>query len=140
LSDKFSHGPSVASGYEDWFDFSANDSRLADYRIQFEFARENLKAIESYIQWVYNFWYPHEPEEYELRFTAASKLLSYAKFVFAANQYEFGCINCFFPWFYKTKSALITAEAAAYAMTSNSTTKVISRDLDLDNNLEFINV
>jgi hypothetical protein len=132
------HGPSVDAGYNDWFDFSENDSRLNDYRIQFESARSKLQSTEAYIKWIYDFWYPQKPEKYEARFVAANKLLSYAKFVFAANQYEFGCIGCFFPWFYRIKTAMITAEAAYYAMTANSSTQVLSKDLDNDDNLEFI--
>jgi hypothetical protein len=132
------HNPSVAAGYNNWFDFSENDSRLSDYRIQFETARDNLQMKEVYVNTIYNTWRSQKPEEYEARFTAANKLLSYAKFVYAANQYEFGCIGCFFPWFYRTKTAMITAEAAKYAMTANSSTQVFSKDIDNDNNLEFV--
>ncbi len=128
------HNPSVDAGYNDWFDFSENDSRLDDYRFQFATARDYLKNAEA---WLSTYYFSGN-EIHKTRFKAASKLLSYAHFVFAANQYEFGCINCFFPWFYRAKTAMITAQAAIFAMTANSSTMVIQKDLDFDNNIEFI--
>jgi hypothetical protein len=122
------HQPSVNEGYSDWFDFSENDSRLNDYRVQFAITRERLKEIDTNID-------ATSPGTSHVN---AEKLMSYAKFVYAANQYEFGCIGCYFPWYYRTKSALITAEAANYALNPSSTVEVIVQDLDKDGNYEYI--
>jgi hypothetical protein len=123
------HTPSVNEGYDNWFDFSENDSRLQDYRTQFAYAREGLKNVESLIE-----------NDFSLgkNVIPAQNLMSYAEFVFSANQYEFGCIGCYFPWYYRSKTSLITAEAAKYSLDPNPTTEVVIIDLDNDGSNEFI--
>ncbi|MFX1536318.1 hypothetical protein [[Eubacterium] cellulosolvens] len=121
--------PSKDEGYVDWFDFSENDSRLNDYRNQFSVTRERLKEIDQAIL---------QKKNDGQNTSNAERLMSYAKFVFAANQYEFGCIGCYFTWFHRTKAALLTAEAAHYALAPNPGTETLSVDLDLDGSNEFI--
>ncbi|MHA2294697.1 MAG: hypothetical protein ACXAEU_14295 [Candidatus Hodarchaeales archaeon] len=121
--------PSKDAGYVNWFDFSANDSRLNDYRFQFNLARERLKEIDQAIL---------QQEDLGKNISIAERLMSYAKFVYAANQYEFGCIGCYFPWYYRTKASLLTAEAAHYALDPKLGTEVLSDDLDLDGSNELI--
>jgi len=120
--------PSKAEGHIDWFDFSANDPRLNDYRKQFDTVRQAMKTVETEI----------ESFTPSLKRDNAEKLFSYAQFVFVANQYEFGCIGCYFPWYYRAKTALISVEAARYALYPSLTTEALITDLDFDGNNEYI--
>jgi hypothetical protein len=120
--------PSQNEGFSDWFDFNENDSRLIAYRNQFLQARTRLKYIDSEI----------ESLSLTQNTSAAENLMSYAKFVFAAHQFEFGCIGCYFPWFYGTKIALITAEAAYYSLNPSLYANSLKIDWDLDGHDEYI--
>jgi hypothetical protein len=120
--------PSQNAGYNDWFDFNINDSRLIDYRDEFEIARTRLKAIEQYIG--------EQPSEVDV--IPANRLMSFAKFQLSSYQFEFGCIGCYFPWYYATKLALLTAEAANYSLSPLNHPEVIQADWDKDNYDDFI--
>jgi len=126
-SANWMHIPSVKEGFKDWFDFSENDSRLKGYREQFAIARNQMKNISELIE-----------NSTSAGIKSASKLLDYAEYVYVANQYEFGCIGCYFPWYYRIKTALITAEAAKYALNPHETIEVVIKDLDFDGNNEYI--
>lgn len=127
-SGNWMHTPSVDEGFDNWFDFSANDSRLNDFRDQFATTRERLKHIDQEIN----------SKGGTQDVSSAENLLSYAKMVFVANQFEFGCIGCYFTWYYRTKSSLLTAEAALYSLNPSSETEILNQDLDKDGNNEFI--
>ena len=120
--------PSQNEGFSDWFDFNENDSRVIEYREQFLQTRTRLKYIDSEIN----------SQSLTQNVSAAKNLMSYAKFVFAAHQFEFGCIGCYFPWFYGTKIALITAEAAYYSLNPSLHANSLKIDWDLDGHDEYI--
>ena len=94
--------PSQNEGFADWFDFNENDSRLIDYRSQFLETRNRLKFIDNAIL----------TAEVTQNVSVSKSLMSYARFVYSAHQYEFGCIGCFFPWFYGVKMSLINNSCA----------------------------
>lgn len=120
--------PSQNQGYSDWFDFNFNDSDLEEFRGVYTQTRNRLIAIKTAI----------EEETDVTKQLNAKRLMSYAEFVYAANQYEFGCIGVENNWFYRAKSALITAEAAFYALSPSLSSEIIVQDLDLDGRDEYI--
>ncbi|MHA1584335.1 MAG: hypothetical protein ACTSVU_00535 [Promethearchaeota archaeon] len=122
--------PSINEGYKDWFDFNTNDTRLQAFRQQFRTVSTNLQTIESQVNDAGN----------TENNTAAVRLLDYAKLVYAAHQFEFGCIGCYFSWYNASALALIPAQAALLALEkpSEGNTITFSADWDLDGNSEFL--
>ncbi|MHA1745518.1 MAG: hypothetical protein ACTSWW_05935 [Promethearchaeota archaeon] len=120
--------PSQNEGFTDWFDFNSHDSRLIDFRQQFDLTRARLRLIDDAITSL------GETQNV----SQALKLLNYAKFVYTAHQFEFGCIGCYFPWYYGTNLALLSAEAALYSLDPSPEPETLVADWDLDGNSEFI--
>ncbi|WP_457558827.1 hypothetical protein [Candidatus Harpocratesius sp.] len=120
--------PCQDQGYVDWFDFNANDIDLKEFRSEFSKVRNRLMFIQSAIDEAKN----------EEKKKSAERLMSYAEFVFVANQFEFGCVGVKPDWFYRAKSALLTAEAAYYALNPSLSLIIEEEDLDLDGISEYI--
>ncbi|RLI66335.1 MAG: hypothetical protein DRO88_02080 [Promethearchaeia archaeon] len=120
--------PCQNQGYNDWFDFNANNTDLQEFRNEFSKVRNRLLEITSNIA----------AKQNENRRHAAEELMNYAEYVYAANQYEFGCIGVEFDWFYRAKNALLSAEAANYALNPSSNLVIEINDLDLDGRDEYI--
>ncbi|MHA1612859.1 MAG: hypothetical protein ACTSYU_12455 [Promethearchaeota archaeon] len=120
--------PVQNAGYTDWFDYNLNDPDWAEFRGVFDAVRTRMQEI----------WQDINVAGETQNITAALLLMDYAEFVYAANQYEFGCIGCEFEWFYRTKAALITAEAALYSLNPNPAGELIETDNNMDGFNEII--
>ncbi len=119
------------SGWDDWKTWQDTDSDLASYRQSFAIARDTLASINRKIS---------SQEQLGQNVSAARSLYHYAEYVYAANQFEFGCWGCKFWWYHRVKTVLHAARAAEYALDPSSSVELLTQDIDLDGsvNTEYI--
>jgi hypothetical protein len=118
------HG-AQSSGYSSWKIWQDGDSGLSAYRASFAGARAMLQEAANTIVQAQNTKF-------------AEKIMEYIEFVYAANQFEFGCWGCNFYWWHRTQTVGIGAEAIKWSINPPETTETIKLDLDNDGILEFI--
>ncbi|MFX0208893.1 MAG: hypothetical protein ACFFDT_23115, partial [Candidatus Hodarchaeota archaeon] len=119
------------SGWDEWKTWQDTDSDLSSYRQSFALSRDILASINRKI---------FSQEQLGQNVTAARNLYHYAEYVYAANQFEFGCWGCKFWWYHRVKTALHAARAAEYALDPSSSIELLTKDIDLDGgtNTEYI--
>ncbi|MFQ6043783.1 MAG: polysaccharide deacetylase family protein, partial [Candidatus Poribacteria bacterium] len=138
-----SHGPAedvspIVDGAADWmgrdawFDYNANDPGINAMRVIFTQVRDVLIATEQAIQAAKN-----DGNDT----ISAEKLLEHAWTTMIAHQYEFGCIGI---WTVGSaamelvRTALVSAEAARYALNPSLTTQITEEDINNDSVIEIV--
>jgi hypothetical protein len=117
-----------SSGFQSWKDWQDNDNNLKSYRTSFSVARNMLREAEMLI----------DESSNQGNIPFANTVLQYMKFVYSANQFEFGCWGCNFYWWHRTQTVGIGLETIKWILSPPQTTETKSQDLDNDQILEFL--
>lgn len=122
----------VSSGYSSWKAWQDSSVALAQYRNSFSWARTKLMEAEDLIQQA-------ETNNFDITDIAfAKEVLNYMEFVYASNQFEFGCWGCDFPFWHRSQTVGIGAETISWILSTRETTETLSVDLDHDSFTDYI--
>jgi len=124
-------GAATWMGRDDWFDYNANNPGVNAMRALFTQVRNVLMATEQAIQAAKN-----DGNDT----TSAEKLLEHAWTSMIAHQYEFGCYvgHAGHAQMELVRTALVSAEAARYALNPSSTTQITEEDINNDSLIEIV--
>ncbi len=123
-------GPAQQRGWKNWFDYNTNDPVLNTYRQLYTQVRNVLIATNQTIQ---------AAKSQGNDTTSSEKLLEHAWTSMIAHQYEFGCFTSggSAP-IDLVRTALVSAEAAQYALNPSSTTRMTEVDINDDGIVEIV--
>ena len=112
----------VQNGYSSWKEWQDTASFLKEFRTDFGKARS----------WMF------EARDTVGQNLLASRIYEVMKYVYSANQFEFGCWGCNFWWWSRTKEVGIGLEGIKWAVNQPSEVSIYSVDLDGDTFSEVV--
>ncbi|MCY3412232.1 MAG: hypothetical protein INQ03_11415 [Candidatus Heimdallarchaeota archaeon] len=126
---KWMEHAALSAGQTSWKSWQDSSSSLNSYRSSFAKARDDLFDAQILID-------SSSKSAEDVEF--AKIILNYMQFIYAANQFEFGCWGVDFAWFNRVKTVGIGLDAISWILADTKAVTVTSDDLDQDGYSEYI--